>query len=398
MGLFGDTMQRIYSDGKPDLGDGLPGNWLKPAKAINHRSPRRIIGLINKIRAEVDTHQQEPRDGAPEGVVRFFIIAGEGANRAECEDRVRRRMAELTQDEKWTLVREVKLLTLEHHMAAQRLGFADIFSALDSVRDFRTGLRDGSLPLIAFFSNLVLPLVTAKNAGNNFATAAIVREHSPLLSADTLASPGVDQGAQLKAARDGVCALAALFAGGAQPTLHEVLTAVAQSRLFRIPQGLLPFTTGVTGVARGVNEESPAEDMAGSKTLEAIRQYLQAPFAQIERYAEYIRGESQIATHQGVKGLEFPRVLVVMDDAEAGGFLFSFEKLFGAKSLTATDLKNEREGNETGVDRTRRLFYVTCSRAKDSLALVAYSAAPVAVRKTLTEQGWFDPAEIELLE
>jgi len=89
---------------------------------------------------------------------------------------------------------------------------------------------------------------------------------------------------------------------------------------------------------------------------------------------------------------------VVMDDAEAGGFLFSFEKLFGAKALTATDLKNEREGNETGVDRTRRLFYVTCSRAKESLALVAYSSAPDTVRQTLIEQGWFGPEEIELLQ
>lgn len=32
LGLFGDTMQRIYSDGKENLGIGLPEKWVKPAK------------------------------------------------------------------------------------------------------------------------------------------------------------------------------------------------------------------------------------------------------------------------------------------------------------------------------------------------------------------------------
>ena len=42
-------------------------------------------------------------------------------------------------------------------------------------------------------------------------------------------------------------------------------------------------------------------------------------------------------THQGVKGLEFPRVFVVIDDEAARGFMFSYEKLFGARAMTSTD-------------------------------------------------------------
>ena len=89
--------------------------------------------------------------------------------------------------------------------------------------------------------------------------------------------------------------------------------------------------------------------------------------------------------------------MVVMDDDQARGFLFSYDKLFGAKEKSRTDIDHERANEETGIDRTRRLFYVTSSRSCSSLALVAYSANPQAVRDRAIAEGWFDDGEIELL-
>ena len=97
-----------------------------------------------------------------------------------------------------------------------------------------------------------------------------------------------------------------------------------------------------------------------------------------------------------MKGLQFDRVMVIMDDSDAGGFLFSYDKLFGAKEKTRADLTNEREGKETTIDRTRRLFYVTCSRTKGSLALIAYSSDPQKVRDTLIAAGWFEDHEVQV--
>ena len=86
--------------------------------------------------------------------------------------------------------------------------------------------------------------------------------------------------------------------------------------------------------------------------------------------------------------------MVILDDDEARGRWFSYEKLFGAKDPTSTDLKNEQEGKETSIDRTRRLFYVTCSRAEGSLAIVAYTQEPQKEKDYVLEQGWFDKDEI----
>lgn len=97
-------------------------------------------------------------------------------------------------------------------------------------------------------------------------------------------------------------------------------------------------------------------------------------------------GNAHFGTHQGVKGLEFDRVMVVMDDSEARGFMFKYETLFGGKS-----------GGDKTVETTRRLFYVTCSRAKNSLALVAYAQDPNRVRRFLLEAGWFGEEEVVLI-
>lgn len=106
---------------------------------------------------------------------------------------------------------------------------------------------------------------------------------------------------------------------------------------------------------------------------------------------------TRFATHQGVKGLEFPRVMVIMDDAGSKGFLFSYEKLFGAKSKTDTDIKNELEGKDTTIMRTTRLFYVACTRAQKSLAIIAYTENPDVVKKTAIENKWFIEEEVVLL-
>ena len=102
-------------------------------------------------------------------------------------------------------------------------------------------------------------------------------------------------------------------------------------------------------------------------------------------------------TEQGVKGLEYPRVMVIIDDSEARGFMFSYNKLFGTKELTPADIRNIDSGKETGIDRTRRLFYVACSRAEESLAVVVYTNFPEIIKDGVIKKGWFKESEIEII-
>ena len=124
LGLFGDTMQRIYGHGKPDLGVELPADWARPAKEMNYRCPRRVIELTNRIRADADGQLQKGPKEQDEGVVRLFVARADEAVHEEVESRACSIMASLTGDDGWSdPTRGAKTLTLEHHMAARRLGF-----------------------------------------------------------------------------------------------------------------------------------------------------------------------------------------------------------------------------------------------------------------------------------
>lgn len=401
LGLLGDTMQRIYADGKADLGRALPPDWAKPAKYLNHRSPRRIVKLINRIRASVDDHEQVPRTDSEDGVVRLFVLPSDTGDKTAAERRAAEQMADITGDPLWSGCNvDVKTLTLEHHMAARRMGFFEMFQPLNQIDGLQTGLRDGSLPGLRFFSGLVLPLLKAKQGGDDFAAAAIVRRASPLLDKAVLKATGADQPVQIKKAREAVKELIALWSNNRDPRFLDVLRCVGQTGLFEIPESLRPIA------ARGENEQKKVEDGGqmpvlheadGDSALDAWDAFLLTSFAQIEPYAAYVSGQAAFGTHQGVKGLEFPRVMVVMDDAEARGFMFTYDKLFGAKDKTKADLDNERDGKDTGIERTRRLFYVTCSRTKKSLALIAYSSRPDRIRDYVVREGWFEDKEVQLL-
>jgi DNA helicase-2/ATP-dependent DNA helicase PcrA len=279
------------------------------------------------------------------------------------------------------------------------MGFFDMFSALDPVESMRTGLRDGSLPGVRFFSELLLPLLRAKERGDDFAVGAIVRKASPLLSKAALESAGSDQRTRIQEARNAVRELMSVRSANPNLRFLDVLDCVSRTGLFEVPESLRPFAArqerlrkeAVDGRSLPLDEgeQSDAE-------LAAWDKFLQAPFAEIEPYKQYVSGRAAFETHQGVKGQEFERVMVIMDDGEARGFMFSYEKLFGAKEKTKTDVENEHEGKDSSIDRTRRLFYVTCSRAKKSLAIVAYSNSPEKVRDYVVREGWFEEGEVQL--
>ncbi|KGD78680.1 hypothetical protein ID11_00685 [Pantoea vagans] len=86
--------------------------------------------------------------------------------------------------------------------------------------------------------------------------------------------------------------------------------------------------------------------------------------------------------------------MAILDDEEARGFMFSYDKLLGVTPLSKTDQENESAEGDSSPKRSRRLFYVICSRAQASLAVVAYTKAPDLVERTVITSGWFVKEEI----
>lgn len=360
---------------------------------MNHRSPKRIITLINKIRNSVDAQEQIPRTDSSTGTVRLFVVDSKSANKSKIEHTVKNSMFQKTEDELWVgEANDVKTLILEHHMAANRMGFLELFEPLYRISKYATGLLDGTLPGLRFFTQLILPVSHALRTKDQFSIANVVKQYSPFLEKESFLNSS-SQTALLDQAQSGVKSLELLWENEADPSLMDILKSVASSELFRIPEMLKQFIQS-SSVAQGAIE---SDNRSNNDAFLAWEQALQCSFSQLEKYHEYISDSSPFGTHQGIKGLEFPRVLVILDDEEARGFLFSYEKLFEAKPLSSNDLSRAAENIDNGVDRTRRLFYVTCSRAQKSLAIVAYTQNPQSVRNFALRAGWFEENEIEML-
>ncbi len=395
LGLFGDTMQRIYADGKANLGESLPSDWVLPVKKMNHRSNKRIIKLINDIRQDVDEQKQQPRKEKPEGIVRLFI-ADRVSDKIVTENTIAEKMFALTEDKAWTEPDEVKTLILEHHMAAIRMGFFGLFEPLYKVDRLKTSLIDGSLSTLNLFKNTILPLVEAYKSNDKFSVMRIVKANSFLFDNKAIEN-SQDQLKHLSDINDKVTRLLALWKNNNDPYLKDILKVIFETKLFPLPNIFKVISSRTEDEESTYKSLDNEDEELNNEAIEAWDLTLNAKFSEVSKYNKYLNEDSKFATHQGVKGLEFPRVVVIMDDEEARGFMFSYDKLFGTKEPSASDLKNKAEGNDTGIDRTRRLFYVACSRAEESLAIIAYTDNPSLIKTNAIANGWFKETEIEVL-
>jgi len=374
IGMFGDMMQRIYADGKDGLENIVPDTWVRPDKVMNHRSNKRIIQLANSIRDSIDGKVQQARSDKLEGIVRLFIVPN-GINKDEVENIIYSYMAKTCADDKWVEPNERKTLVLEHSMAASRIGFEGIYRAL--AKEFAQTFRDGDIAELNFLMNVIDPLIVASQQNDSFALMKLIRKKlkpERYIEHETQVHILID-------VKEKINALASLWGNENEPSCIDIYRMLAPMKLFDLPERIESV------LAKPVENED-------STRLEALREGLSVPYSELLAYWNYVNDNTQFATHQGIKGLEFDRVSVIMDDESAGGFLFSYEKLFGAKSLTDTDIKNIKDGKDSSISRTRRLLYVTCTRAKESLVLIAYTSNVEAVMKTVISNKWFEPHEV----
>lgn len=383
LGLLGDQKQRIYADGKENIEDSIPVGWEKPVKRMNYRCAKRIIQLANNIGKDIDIHaEQRPRENANDGLIRLFVIQQrEGLNKDEIEQNVMRIMGERTQDAKWTAIdAEVKVLTLEHMMAARRLGFSRFFAPLYKVSKYQMTFLQGSVSEIEFFTKEVLPIAESIKEDGRVALE-ILKKYSPLLSRQNTEKP---YELYLKCREEAIKVANLVNENG---TIRVVVDEIIKSQLLTVPD-----------VVRQAYMLSPSDiEDTVEEELRAWVEVMDLPINMVRSYDDYVNHRSQFDTHQGVKGLEFDRVMVIIDDSEIKGFLFSYDKLFNVKDLSNVDLKNKENGKETSIERTQRLFYVTCTRAKNSLAVVMYTNNPEGVKAETIRKGWFEENEIILM-
>ena len=402
VGFFGDPMQKIYMAGAGAIA--LEAGWSEITKPENFRCPLRVVDVINAIRAEDDALQQIPAPrigpGGPiptlEGRAKLFIVPV-GMDRTARLAEVRRWMADNNADPLWRSDGEdgnVKLLVLVHRIAARRLGFPDLYAALNDhdSTSMKEGLLEGTAWVSRPFMEYLLPLIAALHANEDFEVMSLLRKFCPLLTKERLL--GQDVAAVLAQLQANVTTLAQMLDLAGTFTIREVITFVRQRELAQLDDR---FAAYLQGAPLPVTEDGDFEPDEDSGDEASVTAFLAVPAGQLWGYRTYVEDQSPFSTQQGIKGAEFQRVLVILDDEESEYRLFSYSKYWGIESPSATDLQHIANHEDSVIGRTRRLFYVCCSRAIKDLAGVFFAPNVASALTAIAAKGIFRPEDIQVL-
>jgi DNA helicase-2/ATP-dependent DNA helicase PcrA len=105
----------------------------------------------------------------------------------------------------------------------------------------------------------------------------------------------------------------------------------------------------------------------------------QVAYSEFKKLYEYLDGFTSYSTQHKIKGLEFENVLVILQNG--GWNNYNFEYLFDKE-------KNRNKSTYKSVlERTKKLFYVCCTRAKDNLVVFYPNPTPEVLSGALEMFG-----------
>ena len=422
IGFFGDSMQSIYEGTIGSLSDRvIAGDVKEVQKEQNRRNPLLIIDIANAIRNDGLVQRNSDDLTAPnmhegavkQGVVRFLFSAEGKIDLEEIKERIG-----------WDFLdtQNVKELNLTHNLIAPRAGFQSLMEIYDKdkIYDYRKRIRDfiSKNEINTDFSEMNFGQVVTylkenttdlKKVEPTKGQMEFIDENPDLMSEanqinyDKFKKLYVDKEQLIDDKKDNEDAVASqsstrdplirhLFeiqsvlhhyshgemheflrktefkirSRDDKRKLHDKITALQEMREQTIGD-VLNFAdeSGIRKLGDRLNTFSEDKKYLYDRVI-AVK------YGEFLNLYEYLEGRTPFSTQHKVKGNQFDRVLVVLDNG--GWNLFNFKYLF------------EGIGTETVLNRTRKLFYVCSTRAKEEL-VVLYNEPSVDVLEQA--RNWF---------
>ena len=379
LGFFGDSYQKIYDTGVGSLQSYVDSKQIEiVSKEENYRSSENVINLLNLIRTNLvqkipgdvekingsvkfincNNYPEPPKKGILE--YEKSLVPQKNSN----YDKVISKLA----GEGWNFQEESddKILIIANSRVAERGGFGDlyrIFSTrfgkganetllkrenqftsffLGSVdrktsRERETGIEH----LVSFYSaghfNSVMRFLK-RNGGNN-AESGHLKVHQD----KKVISEKIIQLIELRRTS----------------TVGDVFKFVIENNLVQLSKNINKFqnkiNVDITAIEDAELKEKIERDIAFYNSLFAL------PYFEFVKLFKHTQNQTVFSTKHGTKGEEYRNVLVVIDDT-------SWKQKYNFQSFI-----NATEATEDRMLRTRNLFYVSCSRAKENLVVLSLS-------------------------
>lgn len=310
VGFFGDKLQSIYATG---IGDIQPyivaGDVHEIIKDDNYRCAVNVIELLNRIRSDIT---QRPAKENPDGSIAnkagsaIFIYSDENF------DLDKFKTSNFVTSWNFDDFQETKVLFLTHKLSAMRLGFAELLSAYKYTDSL---IGDEPDRLAQHLLKIGGVLFHYENMEFSYVIEEI--QHKIRTNAD----------------KQKISSALSRLSVNPDITIEGLINEFDHDHLIRKDDRFNEFI------------EQHAEVYDKIKILLA---------SQVLAYFKYYNDFSPYSTQHGIKGAEFNNVLVIMDNGNWSTYNFKY-------------YFEETPEKESVIQRTKRIFYVCCSRAKDNL-------------------------------
>ncbi len=430
IGFFGDAMQSIYEDGIGNL-DEYKGQDADKVKEIlkkqNRRNPQLVINLANKLRTDGIIQEPSIDINAPnmvEGLVKqgtvLFLYSTDG-NIEKVEKSLRENYG-------WDFnnTKQTKELNLTHNLIASKAGFRELMDIYDSdpiiglKTDILNKIKDNkknNRPEIAIDDNdtfdVVVDKFQLKNIQRNLKKDILLADPIKAELYNQLKDKLFSEVRKIYMNKD------ALTDDKKQDKDDENKKGSKRDNLiihlFKIQNSIslyknkqynefLRVTDYRIHIRSIANKRLLKENIdnlinVGEKTIEEVitdahekgisliddrllvfkekNQYLynrvkDVKFNEFQKLYEYLEGQTPFSTQHKTKGAEFDNVLVILDNG--GWNNYNFEKMFLGTATPSV------------LERTQKLFYVCCTRAKENLAVFFHNPDAQVIAKA---NGWF---------
>lgn len=390
LGFYGDSHQKIYDSGVGSLEDYIAAKKIDIiTKAENYRSSHNVIDLLNNIRTNIEQITPEGID-KPDGSVQFINCTNYPEKTKDQKVKEYENSLTPTKNANYDLIineliekgwdfgagSEDKVLIIANSRVAQRGGFGDLYTTYS--RRYGQGANEALLkrenPISALFMGSVDKKTTTERETGiehlvSFYNQGRFSEIVYFLKRNGLHAVNLKKHSDKKVITDKIENLINLRE---TKTIKDVFDYAIDNKLILPSAGVLKFLERIGTDTEGLDEDTTKKiekDITFNNTLIAL------PYTEYINCFKHTQNQNVFSTKHGTKGEEYRNVLVVIDDT-SWKQKYNFENYF-----------NNSEETETRKENSKNLFYVSCSRAKENLVVLALSKMGAEAMTTL--QNWF---------
>lgn len=387
IGFYGDSHQKIYDSGVGDLEKyylNIEDKKLELVKKEeNYRSSKNVVELLNNFRTNITQIPQKNIDGT----VMFLFwknhpqkpkkdIKAFNNSLKELKNNLYNKVIKKLEQNEWDFSEESddKILVLANRRIAERAGFPSLFEIYNArfKQSTREKLMERENNIIRFFLGYfdkkagiereigIEHLIMSWENGDFNSVIKFIKKNGSCL--DDF------QHSKKKLISD---LISELYKIRKEKKANEVYKYIIEKGISN-KQTVEDFINRKNLSVEGIEED---EIIRLEKDKKFITELLELEYHEILNLWKHTQNHSVFSTKHGTKGEEYRNVLTVIDDTEWKSD-YNFEKFF----------ENSDDIVERKI-RTRNLFYVECSRAKENLVVLALSEMSNSALQNV--KSWF---------